>query len=125
MTILVVDDNSLICELVARIVGQAGFSVLTANSGFDAISLLQSHNNKIDLVVTDIEMPGMSGLELSTRLIALGLKIPILFISGGPVLGLNECVDIGFVSKPFIIGTLLAELRRLTLKAAVPEPVVA
>ena len=125
MTTLVVDDDPAIRELVAHTLKRANFSVLTANSGLEAISLLQSHNNKIDLVVTDIEMPGMSGLELSTRLIALGLKIPILFISGGPVLGLNECVDIGFVSKPFIIGTLLAELRRLTLKAAVPEPVVA
>jgi CheY-like chemotaxis protein len=117
MTILVVDDNSMICELVAHIVGHAGFSVLTANSGFETISLLQSHKKPIDLLVTDVEMPGMSGLELAKRLVESGLEIPVLFMSGDWVPNLDEHAGNGFVAKPFQSGTLLTEVRRVMLKA--------
>jgi CheY-like chemotaxis protein len=117
MTTLVVDDDPAIRELVAHTLKRANFSVLTANSGLEAISLLQSHKEQIDLLVTDITMPGMNGLELAKHLTAFGFDIPVLFMSGQSVSPGDEFVSAGFVAKPFVAGALLEEIRRLMLQA--------
>jgi len=66
-TVLVVDDEPAILKLIATML-EAEHSVITAESGVEALTILESYHDRIDLIVTDVMMPGMTGLELLERL---------------------------------------------------------
>lgn len=103
--VLLVDDNATIRDLAARILALEGYQVLTAENGEEALALASTLDGQLGLVVTDIRMPVMDGLELATHLARLKPTLPVVFISGfanslavpGPVL-----------AKPFGADTLLA-----------------
>jgi CheY-like chemotaxis protein len=80
-TILVVDDEPEIRKLVGAMVGQFGYNVLTADSGEHALTLYKNHG-PIELLITDVVAPGMSGPMLADRLTALQPGLRVLFISG-------------------------------------------
>jgi two-component system, cell cycle sensor histidine kinase and response regulator CckA len=80
--VLVVDDEEQVCLLAARILADAGFHVLEAHNGADALTLLSRHGERVRLVVSDITMPGMSGVELATTIATRWPAMPILLVSG-------------------------------------------
>lgn len=79
-TILVVDDEAELLELHATMLELAGFQVLKANNGTDALKML--HDNVVDALITDVVMPGLNGLELAKRARQLQQGLPIQLISG-------------------------------------------
>lgn len=83
--ILVVDDDDTVRGLVERIFTRQGSAVFAARSGEEALVRYQEEGSKggFDLVVTDKDMGGISGIELSRRLIKKGLLAPIILASGG------------------------------------------
>jgi two-component system, cell cycle sensor histidine kinase and response regulator CckA len=81
-TVLVVDDEPEIRKLVAAMLAQFGYSVLTADSGEHALTVLRHHGRPIDLLITDVVAPGMSGPMLADRLISLQPDLKVLYISG-------------------------------------------
>jgi PAS domain S-box-containing protein len=81
-TILLVEDEEMVRELAIEIFRGTGYTVLEAPNGEQALSVCERHAGKIDLVVTDVVMPGMNGIELARRLDGLRPGIPILFMSG-------------------------------------------
>jgi two-component system cell cycle sensor histidine kinase/response regulator CckA len=114
-TVLLVDDEPLVRRMVERILEDHGFTVLAANSGSEAIRLSRSHRGEIDLLVSDVEMPGMDGPTLATELRAEQPALPVLFMSGGcEPLHLDNDKPIRFVSKPFDVAALLITVRDLT-----------
>jgi DNA-binding response OmpR family regulator len=81
--ILVVDDESFLLEYVKLVLVRCGFSVMTAQTGEEAWQLLSSGDNTIDLVLTDVVMPGsFDGFELAERVRRQQLRIPVLFMTG-------------------------------------------
>lgn len=86
-TILVVDDETPLRDYMARVMARDGYCVLTAGDGIEALTLLESSRSKVDLVITDVVMPRMSGPELAAQLAAQLQPPPILFVSGGHSLG--------------------------------------
>jgi CheY-like chemotaxis protein len=80
--ILVVDDEPEIRKLVAAMVGQFGYTVLTADSGEHALKLFKKHGESIALLITDVVAPGMSGPMLADKLTALQPNLKVLYISG-------------------------------------------
>jgi CheY-like chemotaxis protein len=99
-TILVVDDQPAVCDVAATILNHFGYHARTATSGEQAKSIAQESPG-IDLLLTDIEMPGMRGDELPEWLPTTCPETPVVFISKTPVashLG-NSC---HFVDNPFI-----------------------
>jgi CheY-like chemotaxis protein len=81
--ILVVEDEPVLRDLAQLILQDCGYRILLAGSGAEALQIWQSHGNSVDLVVTDVVMPGgMSGRELSNKLLALDPRIKIIFTSG-------------------------------------------
>ncbi len=83
-TLLAVDDEPLILELIAGVL-RPEHSVITAESGIEALAIFESYHDRIDLIVTDVTMPGMSGLELVARLEAThSRRVLVLFITGAP-----------------------------------------
>jgi len=82
--VLVVDDESAIRAYVARALSLAGFEVAVAADGREALRLVVEDRVRPAVVVTDIEMPGMTGIELAARLLALRPKLRIVMMTGDP-----------------------------------------
>jgi len=113
--ILIVDDEEGIRDILQQILEMERFRVVTAKRGDEAIAVLK--NNTIDLVVTDIMMPGMSGLDLLTSVKKEFPAIPVVLITGYP--GNYSTHDTiaagadGYFSKPFHNMALLSTVRKI------------
>ena len=110
-TILVAEDEPDVGAVVARILEKAGYPVLLADGAEAAISLWEQHESRVALLLTDVQMPGMSGSELADHILEREPRIPVLFMSGGDW---NACRGFGCVSKPFtrteLVGKVAAAL---------------
>jgi signal transduction histidine kinase/ActR/RegA family two-component response regulator len=116
VSILVVDDDHLVRRSVATALGHQGYTVYDVPNGQAAIAHIQGEG-AVDLVVTDVVMPVMSGPELANQLERAGIRIPILFISGYPS---GDLVDQGvlrsgveYLRKPFAIAELIERIRAM------------
>jgi two-component system cell cycle sensor histidine kinase/response regulator CckA len=98
--------------MLASFLEQEGFAVLTAGSGSQAIPLYCSHP-EIDLLITDILMPGMDGASLAAALQSVNPDLPVLLMSGNCD---AKQIDnrFAFLSKPFSFVDLLAKVKTLT-----------
>jgi CheY-like chemotaxis protein len=107
-TILVVDDNPENLQFVSKFLASSAFNVLTAANGQDALQQAKAYKSDIHLLLTDFEMPGMSGIDLATKITLERPKIQVLLMSGfnGGMLVLNEGWH--FLAKPFIPSQLRA-----------------
>ncbi len=113
-TILLVDDEDGVRKLVNAILQGHGYSVIEAGSGPAALAAFEKNAHKIDLVVTDIVMPQMNGLELGERLTQVRPELKILYMSGyrdNPIGGTTP--DRAFLHKPFTPDTLLEKIREV------------
>jgi two-component system, cell cycle sensor histidine kinase and response regulator CckA len=109
-TILVVDDNALVLKTVIAILGDAGFNVLSASDGGAAIQLAGERVGAIDLLLSDIDMPQMSGPDLGERLKQDRPDLHVMLMSGGlngNLLVLNY--GWAYIQKPFV-GSKLVEM---------------
>ncbi len=110
-TILVVDDEELVLTMGQAILSAYGYAVLAANSGQKALEILYERNANIDLVITDLVMPGMSGRELVEQIKHSSPQTPILCTSGyaWPASQRN---DRWYLQKPFTSQELLVKVRQ-------------
>jgi len=83
-TILVVDDVEVVRTFTAMVLKNQGYTVLEADRGFEALRIFSEQKDRIDLVLTDIRMPEMNGLELARQLTRYRPDIKVLFMSGYP-----------------------------------------
>lgn len=118
--VLVVDDEQGLRDLVCRTLQAEGFSTLEAGHGAEALELMET--TPIDLVVTDVVMPGMDGRELGRRLAQRWPELPILYISAYDV---NDIFRRGsprqsapFLQKPFPLDGLVTVVRGLLNSSA-------
>src|SRR5687767_14539212 len=81
-TVLLVDDEQMLRRLLSRMLLEAGFTVVDAENGHRALEIARALDGSLGLVVTDVHMPVMSGLEFASQLRSLHPDVPILFISG-------------------------------------------
>ena len=81
-TILVVEDQDELRSLICEVLEDAGHTVLAAANGLEALARAESHGGAVDLLLTDVVMPGMNGRELAERLTALRPGLRVLFVSG-------------------------------------------
>ena len=121
-TVLVVEDEDAVRELLRQILSDHGHAVLTAGDGRDALRLAERHEGSIDLVVTDVVMPEMGGGELVRRLTAIRPDIRVLYISGYTD---DEVVRRGvqgtgtsFLHKPFTADGLMRRVRDVLAASA-------
>ena len=112
-TILIIEDNEELCDNVSNLLGSEGFSLVTAGSGEEGLSLFDSH---IDLIVLDVMLPGISGIDVC-REIRRKSFVPILFLTAktedtDKALGLLSGGD-DYLVKPFSFIELVARIRAL------------
>lgn len=79
-TILLADDDLMLLEVVAQVLAEPGYVVLTATDGYEAIRVLTERH--VDLMITDIKMPGLSGFELAAQAKLIRPRLHIIYISG-------------------------------------------
>jgi CheY-like chemotaxis protein len=116
-TILLVDDEQSVRAIVLKILQRAGYNVLEAENGDAALRIAESHPAKIDLLVTDMFMPGLRGPEVAARLALNRPGLRVLFMSGYADQDARTVVPAGanFLNKPFS-GADLAKTVEAVLK---------
>jgi PAS domain S-box-containing protein len=116
-TILVVDDDDEIRELTADVLKSYDYQVLAANSGEQALEVYAGEKESIDLVLLDLNMPGMGGHQCLVELVKISPGIRVLITSGysfnGQVKETLEQGAVGFIGKPFQVPELLAKVRQV------------
>jgi CheY-like chemotaxis protein len=114
-TILLVEDEAVLRELTATLLETGGYKVLQAENAAAALTLVQASAEEIDLVITDVIMPTMSGVELCARLRELRPAIRLLYISGYAGDQLDHyrqfASEITLLEKPFSKRSLLKKVR--------------
>jgi two-component system cell cycle sensor histidine kinase/response regulator CckA len=116
-TVLLVEDYSRVRLLARKVLARQGYRVLTAQSGAEALALAHGHEGAIDILVTDVVMPGMSGPELARYLHETHPDTAVVYMSGyaGDVLG-RQGLDpeaAPFLEKPFTPGALSRKVREV------------
>jgi PAS domain S-box-containing protein len=122
-TILLVEDDAAVRMLIARTLRSRGYAVLEASSGPAALEIAADPPMAIDVLLTDIVMPGMNGRELAERLITKQPALRVMFTSGYPAdaiirRGITE-QRAAFIEKPYLPDELLQKIHELL--AAQPE----
>jgi two-component system cell cycle sensor histidine kinase/response regulator CckA len=124
--ILLVEDEQAVRLLASRLLRRNGFTVLEAVDGDDALRVAQPHLDAIDLIITDLVMPGIDGPQLARALSSSRPGIRILYMSGYPEEDLRlELQPPGraFIGKPFLPADLLARVAALlATEPAASEP---
>jgi two-component system, cell cycle sensor histidine kinase and response regulator CckA len=114
-TILVVEDEPSVRSTVRRLLERHEYQVLEATNGQDALALLLARKNEVDLVLSDMVMPGMGGAELATRLRSMAPKLPVLLMTGYTEEALartgDRVIDEQIIEKPFTLQTVLERVR--------------
>jgi CheY-like chemotaxis protein len=116
-TILLVEDEEGLRHVGQRILEQLGFQVLAAGNGPRALSLLQDHRRRIDLVILDLVLPGMGGVEIYARMKEIVPDVKVLVASGCSLNGAAQKVldagAQGFIEKPYRIEALSQKISQI------------
>lgn len=111
VTILLVDDDPLICNSTAYLLEDLGHEVIEADSGASALAVLKN-GEKVDLLITDYSMPKMTGMQLAAAARALRPNLPIVIATGYADLPAGASMDIARLRKPYQQHQLVAEIAR-------------
>jgi len=111
-TILFVDDEDLLLTMGRMVLSSYGYTVLTANSGQKALELFTRSKKKVDLVITDLVMPNMSGRELSEHILRTSPETRIIW-SSGYVRSANAQEQERYLQKPFSAQDLLRKVKQV------------
>jgi len=112
-TILVVEDEAAVRGLIRTVLMRAGYEVLVANDGDEAVRLSESHTCHIHLLLTDMVMPGTRGDDLARRLAASRPNLHVLLMSGYTDQTVGElAAEVAFLQKPFTPSALAQAVRR-------------
>jgi len=116
-TILAVDDNKAIRNLIVETLEPLGYKVIVAASGLDALEICRAKEEKIDLLLADVVMPGMSGRQLTKELQAVRPDLKVLLMSGYPadIVGPNSQLEphLNFISKPLMQDSLSQKINQV------------
>jgi two-component system, cell cycle sensor histidine kinase and response regulator CckA len=113
--VLVVDDDPGVREVAARVLERAGYQVLQAGEGSEALRVARAHTGPLHLVLTDVVMPGMNGRELGQRMSEERPDTRLLYMSAYTedevILRGIRVADVSFLSKPFTLDGLQSAVR--------------
>ena len=116
-TLLVIDDEELIVDVAARVLERAGYDVLTAFDGLEGVEVFKAHADEIDVVLLDMTMPRMGGVETFLALTDIRPDLPVVLTSGfneqEAATHFRDRKPSGFVQKPFRGADLLRKLHEI------------
>jgi DNA-binding NtrC family response regulator len=112
-TILFVDDDPYVRKVLCSFLQRTGFEVLSAAGGHDALDAARAFSGKIDILVTDMMMPGMTGAELAAELCRIRPGLKVLIISAFSEVSPPEQEGWEFLAKPFAPAVLLERIQQM------------
>jgi len=116
-TILVVEDDQMVRNLAVRLLKRRGFKVLASASGYDALTVAEQHDGHIDLLLTDVVMPHMNGVELAERFAKIRPEAKVLYTSGyaQSIIAQHGVLDerVQLLAKPYSLDTLSSRVREV------------
>ncbi|OGR64181.1 MAG: hypothetical protein A2X31_12995 [Elusimicrobia bacterium GWB2_63_22] len=116
-TVLLVEDDRMLRRLGERLLRESGYTVLSAADGADALQALEGYGRPVDLLITDVVMPGMNGRELGLEVARRGLAARTLYMSGytDEAIAKHGVLEPGlaFIYKPFTADALALKLREI------------
>jgi len=114
-TILLMEDEASVREVTTKLLTRLGYSVLTANDGRAGVDLARTHTGRLDLIVSDLMMPRLGGIEAVAQITSERPELPVLFISGFSEEAIQRrqgSVELGrLLQKPFSVQELAAAVR--------------
>ena len=120
--VLVVDDDRYVRAYVKAALEREDFRTLEAEDGELGLKLVRKIGSDIDLVISDIKMPKLDGIQLATSVRAEFPKIPIILISGYVDVALENQPGVEFIAKPFLPSTLLNIVSKMVAMAKTATP---
>lgn len=118
-TILLAEDEALLRELGETILRHAGYTVISVHRREELDSLLKSHTNDIDVLLTDVVMPEISGQELAKRVRSRWPGVRVIYTSGYPSDELKDMHrDATFLQKPFTPAELMEKIRQVLARSS-------
>ncbi|HEY3935556.1 MAG TPA: response regulator [Gemmatimonadales bacterium] len=121
-TILVVEDDPSVRHVTGRVLEARGYTVLTASHGDEALRLALQTDTPIDLLLTDVVMPGMSGPELAREFVRTSPDTRVLYLSGYPAEAIARHGvlkgELAFLPKPYGTTRLLGKVREVLERPA-------
>lgn len=115
ISVLVVDDETAVRRFAARVLEREGYTVVEARDGIEALELLTQSDRAVEVVVSDIVMPRLNGVELMQTLATSHPDLPVILMSGyasGALAELGIAAPCAIIPKPFPSDRLLEEVRR-------------
>jgi CheY-like chemotaxis protein len=122
-TVLVVEDEEPVRRIMSTVLRRNGYTVLEAATPVIALEVFDRNVEEIDLLLTDVVMPVMSGPALAQRLVAIRPALRVLFVSGYASVPPHEIhsPNVGFLSKPFQSAVLAARVREMLGRPSDPQ----
>ena len=111
--VLLVEDDAVVREITGQVLEHAGYCVLESGSPSEALQVVRSYDGKIDLLLTDVVMPGMNGVELADKLRDLNPGLATVFMTGyaeGDVIRKARASAAMHLQKPFTVDSLLTRI---------------
>jgi DNA-binding response OmpR family regulator len=125
-TILLVEDEPMILEMAAKMLGHQGYTILSAGKPEEAIRIAAEYAGHIDLLITDVVLPEMNGRDLAGKLTLLYPDLKLLFMSGYTANAISHqgVLEDGvqFLQKPFSMKNLAAKVREVLDNTKAPNP---
>ena len=116
-TILLIDDEPMVTDICEMMLKKLGHEVLKAYSGSEGIALYEANRNRIDLIISDFNMPGMDGQQVVDRLRSMGHGVKVLLSSGGMSVTEEEEALVrgfnGFLRKPYNMDMLSDKIAKI------------
>ena len=116
-TVLVVDDDSAVRQVASKVLRRDGYDVIEAGGADEALEIADARAGAIDLLLTDVVMPGMGGRELSETLRERHPDVPVLFMSAytedDVLLRGIQVEEVDFIQKPFTVSALRERVRKV------------
>jgi CheY-like chemotaxis protein len=113
-TILLVEDEAFVREVTREVLQSAGYRVLTAKNSVDAVRIFDQSYPAVDLLLTDVILPGQTGRALAKKLQEDNPRLKVLLVTGYPEqIAEQNFSDAGLLAKPFSTGMLLQRVRHL------------
>ena len=116
-TILLIDDEEMVINISEMMLRRLGHKVLKAHNGYEGLKLFEENKSKVDLIISDLEMPKMNGKDLLTKLRKIDADIKVM-LSSGALIDTDEpsVINIGFsgfLKKPYRMNTLSEKISEI------------
>jgi len=116
-TILLIDDEDMVIKISEMMLKRLGYRVLKAHSGYEGLQLFEENKSKIDLIISDLEMPKMNGKEVMDKLREIDPQIKVI-LSSGALTNADEKNVVnkgfnGFIKKPYNMNTLCEKMTEI------------